>query len=57
MKTNKQVLSFRIEKDLLDQLNEVCATNSLYNKSALINEAVKQFLKKNKAAFCGFIFY
>jgi metal-responsive CopG/Arc/MetJ family transcriptional regulator len=48
MKTNKQPLSFRIETELLDQLNQICKNNSLYNKSGLINQAVKQFLKNNK---------
>ena len=51
MKTNKQPLSFRIETELLDQLNEICKNNPLFYKSALINQAVKQFLKNNKEKF------
>lgn len=48
MKTNKQPLSFRIETELLDQLNKICKNNPLYYKSGLINQAVKEFLENNK---------
>jgi metal-responsive CopG/Arc/MetJ family transcriptional regulator len=48
MKTNKQPLSFRIEIELLNELNEICKKNPLYYKSALINQAVKEFLENNK---------
>ena len=49
MKTKyKQPLSFRIETELLDQLNEICQSNPLYYKSALINQAVKEFLENHK---------
>ena len=44
----KQTFSFRIEEDLLDELNEICKNNPLYYKSGLINQAVKEFLENNK---------
>ena len=48
MKKNKQPFSFRIEEDLLDQLNTICSKNALYYKSGIINQAIKDFLKNNK---------
>ena len=44
----KQTFSFRIEEELLRQLNKICLNNPLYSKSGLINQAVKEFLKNNK---------
>ena len=49
MKTNnKQSLLFRIETELLDEINRICKENSLYYKSGLINQAIKEFLENNK---------
>jgi metal-responsive CopG/Arc/MetJ family transcriptional regulator len=49
MKTkNKKPFMLRIETELLDQLNEICNKNSLYYKSGLINQAIKEFLENNK---------
>ena len=44
----KQNFSFRIEPELLYELNEICENNPLYYKSALINQAVKEFPENNK---------
>lgn len=46
--TNKKSFLVRIETELLDKLNEICNQNSLYYKSGLINQAVKEFLENNK---------
>lgn len=48
MKTNKKSLLFRIETELLEELNEICTKNSLYYKSGLINQAIREFLENNK---------
>ena len=47
----KQKFSSRIDSDLLDELNKICEQNPLYYKSALINQAVKEFLENHKDEF------
>jgi uncharacterized protein (UPF0210 family) len=50
-KKMKQKFSSRIDSDLLDELNKICEQNPLYYKSALINQAVKEFLENHKDEF------
>lgn len=47
----KQRFSSRIEPELLDELNEICQKNPMYNKSSLIAQAVKEFLENHKDEF------
>jgi metal-responsive CopG/Arc/MetJ family transcriptional regulator len=51
MKKQKKHYTFKIELDLLEEIEKVCKKNPFIIRSGLINEAIKEYLKNNKHKF------
>lgn len=45
---NLQMKTFRIERELFDEFNEVCNTNNLYTKTSIVNYMIYEFIQKYK---------
>ena len=50
-KSKKKHYTFKIETDLLKQIEKICTENPYVMRSGFINAAIKEYLKNNKHKF------